>query len=169
MSSLSGAKNDASTFTFFWIDSIKEIQFMILSSQSKRVLEPPSFRNITFLNSRADPLMNPAKSLAGDTGLSIKIYCDDRGRIDKAWGEFRKKMNANIREKVMLDDVIKKFTDRDREKMRKLERDFDVQIRVDQSKGYVRIEGHIADISYIHEEIRKVLKDITDRERKGKI
>ena len=89
---------------------------MILSSQSKRVLEPPSFRNMTFLDSRPDPVMNPAKSLAGDTGLSIKIYCDDRGRIDQAWGEFRRKMNANIRKKVILDYVIKKFTDRDREK-----------------------------------------------------
>ena len=142
---------------------------MILSSQSKRVLEPPSFRNMTFLDSRPDPLINPAKSLARDTGLSIKIYCDYRGRIDQAWGDFRRKMNANIREKVMLDDVIKKFTDRDREKMRTLERDFDVQIQVDESKGYVRIKGHIDDIANIQEETSKVLKDIKERERKGKI
>ena len=142
---------------------------MILSSQSKRVLEPPSFRNMTFLDSRPDPLMNPAKSLAGDTGLSIKIYCDDRGRIDKAWEELRRKINTNILEKVMVDDVIKKFTDQDREKMRTLERDFDVQIQVDQSKGCVRVKGHIDDIANIQEETGKVLKDIKERERKGKI
>ena len=169
MSSLSGAKNDASTFPFFWIDSIKEIQSMILSSQSKRVLEPSSSRNMTFLVFRPDPLINPAKSLAGDTGLSIKIYCDDRVVIEKAWGEFKRRMNANILVKDVVDDVIKKFTDRDREKIRTLERDFDVQIQVDQSKGYVRIKGHIDDIANIQEETLKVLQDIKERERKGKI
>ena len=169
--SLSAGKNEhyASAFTFFWIDSIQEVQSMILSSQSRRVLGPSSFRNMTFLDSRPDPLINPAKSLPGDTGLSVKIYCDSRGRIDKAWGEFKRRMNANILEKIMVDDVIKKITDRDREKMRTLERDFDVQIQVDQIKGYVRIEGHIADIANIQKETLKVLKDIKDRARKGKI
>ena len=110
----------------------------------------------------------PAKMIEADGDISIKIYCDDRGRIEKAWLELKKKINNNIKEQSMNDDVIKKFTDRDREKVRKLERDFDVQIKVDQSKGNVKIKGHIADISYIQEEIRTILKDITENEPKGK-
>ena len=69
---------------------------------------------------------------------------------------------------TISDDVIKKFTNRDLEKVRKLGRDFDVQIQVDQSKGDAKIEGHVADISYIQEEIRKVLTNVEDRECKGK-
>ena len=77
-------------------------------------------------------------------------------------------MNANIKIITMGDDLIKNFTNRDLEKVRKLERDFDVQIQVDQSKGDAKIKGHIADIPYIQEEIRKVLTDVVDREREGK-
>ena len=81
----------------------------------------------------------------------------------RAWEEFKKKMNANIEEKIVSDDVIQKFTDHDLEEIRKLEHDFDVQILIDQSKN------NIADIPNIQEEPRKVLKDIKDRECKGKI
>ena len=140
-----------------------------MSSQTKRVLEPPFFRKTTFHDSRPDPLINPAKSLAGDTGLSIKIYCDDGGRIDKAWKELQRKIKANLRDTTISDNVVKTFTYQDLEKIRKLERDFDIQIMVDQRKGNVRITGHTADIPHIQEEIRIVLKDIKDRECKGKI
>ena len=77
-------------------------------------------------------------------------------------------MDANIKILTISDDVIKKFTNRDLERVCKLERDFDVQIQVDQSKGDAKIKGHIADISYIQEEIRKVLTNVEDRECKGK-
>ena len=71
----------------------------------------------------------------------------------------------------IFESPVFRFTDRDRKKMRKLERNFDVQIGMDQSIRYfnVRIKGHKADIPYIREEIHKGLKGITDRERKGKI
>ena len=106
---------------------------------------------------------------AGDTGPhAIKIYSDDRRWFVRAWGEFKRRMNANIKIITMSDDLINKFTNRDLEKVRKLERDFDVQILVDQSKGDVKIKGHIADISYIQEEIRKFLTIVEDRECKGK-
>ena len=110
----------------------------------------------------------PAKTIEADGGISIKIYCDDRESIEKACKELKRKMKANIKDKNMSDDVIKKFTDRDLERIRKLERDCDVQIKVDQGKGNVIIKGHIDDISNIQEEIRKILKDITENESKGK-
>ena len=111
----------------------------------------------------------PAKSMETDGAICIMIYCDDRGSIEKACAELKRKMKANIDEMNVKDDLIKKFTDRDLDRIRKLERDCDVQIKVEQSKGNVKIKGHIADISSIQEEIRKILKDITENESKGKL
>jgi O-acetyl-ADP-ribose deacetylase (regulator of RNase III) len=108
------------------------------------------------------------KRTAGDEGVSVKIYSDGRGKIKKAWAELKRKMSQNIQEKIMIDDVIKKFTDHDLEILRKLERDFDVLIKADQSKGKVKIKGHISDISSIQDEIRKIMKKITENEIKGK-
>ena len=108
------------------------------------------------------------KRTAGDEGVSVKIYSDDRGKIKKAWAELKRKMSQNIQEKTIIDDVIKKFTDRDLEILRKLERDFDVTIKADQSKGKVKIKGHNSDISNIQDEIRKIMKKITENEIKGK-
>ena len=108
------------------------------------------------------------KRTAGDEGVSVKIYSDDRGKIKKAWAELKRKMSQNIQEKTVTGDVIKKFTDHDLEILRKLERDFDVLIKADQSKGKVKIKGHNSDISSIQDEIRKIMKKITENEIKGK-
>ena len=143
-------KNYTCNFAFLSIDSVQEIKSMILSSQSIR----PGRLTI---------------SPAGVTGLSIKIYCDDRGRIEKACVELMRKLKANIREKIVKDSFIKRFTDRDLEKLRKLERDCDVKIEVCQSIGDIKIKGHITDIPNIQEEIRNILKDIAEKEPKGKI
>ena len=143
-------KNYTFNFAFLSIDSVQEIKSMILPSQSIR----------------PDRL---TKSPAGVTGLSIKIYCDDGGRIEKAGVELMRKMKTNIREKIIQDSFIKRFTDRDLEKLRKLERDCDVKIHVYQSEGEIKIKGHIADIPNIQEEIRNILKDIAEKEPKGKI
>ena len=78
-------------------------------------------------------------------------------------------MDAKIQEKIISDDVIKKITNSDLEKLRKLECHFDVQILVEKSNGNVRIKGHIDDIPNIQGEIIRFLKDIKDSERKGKI
>jgi hypothetical protein len=110
-----------------------------------------------------------AKTTAGDEGISVKIYSDDRGMIEKAWAELKRKMSQNIQEKTMTDDVIKKFTDHDLERLRKLERDFDVTIKADLSKGSVKIKGHISDISSILDEIHKMMKKITENETNGKL
>ena len=101
-------------------------------------------------------------------GLSVKIYSDDRGKLDKAWGEVKRRITQNIKEKEVSDDVIKKFTDGHTEKLRKLERDFDVTVKVDQSKGNIKIKGHIGDVSVVQEEIHKILKEIIENEPKGK-
>ena len=135
------------------IGSLQEIKSKTLSSQSKPT----------------DSLNDPAKSLR-DTGLSIKIYCDDRGRIERAWEEFKRRMSAYIQEKIISDDVIKEIvTERglDLEKIGKLEQNCDVQIKVDKHRGEIRIKGHITVIAKIQEE--KVLNDIKDGAlRKGK-
>ena len=104
----------------------------------------------------------------GDGGLGIKIYSDDRGKLDKAWTELKRRMNENIKEQAMTDDVIKKFTDGHIETLRELERRFDIKIKVEQSKGKIVIKGHISDISTIQEEIRKILREITEKESSGK-
>ena len=135
---------------FLSIGSLQEIKSTTLSSQSKPT----------------DSLNDPAKSLR-DTGLSIKIYCGDRGRIERAWEEFKTSINAYIQEKIISDDVIKEITERDLEIIRNLEHDFDVQIQVDKHKGEIRIKGHVTVIAKIQEE--KVLNDIKDGAHKGNI
>ena len=120
-------------------------------------------------NSGLGRVKNFAKLLPGDKGISIKIYCDDSGRIDRAWEEFKKKLNANISDMTMRDDFIKNITGRDLEKICKLERHFDVEIQMDQRYGNVKIKGHIADILKTQDEISKLRKDIKDRESKGNI
>ena len=116
----------------------------------------------------ASDFPNFAKPLAEDAVMSIKIYCNDRVRIETAWTEFKRMINANIQDMTIGDDVIKKITGRDREKIRKLERDFDVEIQENQRNINLRIKGHIADILNTHDQIWKLLKDIKDRENKGK-
>ena len=136
------------------------------SSSPKSSKATAKLRFSVFGRSKKD---DGAKTTSGDGGISVKIYSDDRGKIEKAWGDLKKKMNQFIEEKTMPDEVIKKFTDGDHEKLRKLESVYDVKIKVDQSKGNVKIKGHITDISTVQEEIRKMLKDITEKESKGKL
>ena len=104
----------------------------------------------------------------GDGGVSIKIYSNDRGKLDKAWGELKRKMNENIKEQHETDDVIKRFTDGHVETLRELERRYDVKIKVEQGKGKLAFKGHISDISNIQGEIRKILREIKEKENSGK-
>ena len=95
--------------------------------------------------------------IKGDGGISITIYSDDRGKIDEAWEELKRHMNQNIQEMIMTDDVIKEFTDRDLEHLRKLERDFDFEIKIDQQKGDVKFKGHVLDIANVQGKIGELL------------
>ena len=113
--------------------------------------------------------IKPAKSVGRDESISIRIYSDDRGKIEKAWEELRRKIRENVHEKTIKNDVIKNFTDRDREKLLVLERDDDVKINVDKSKGTVTIKGYIADVENVRGKMIKILKDIKDNKSKGKI
>ena len=117
---------------------------------------------------RSKRIPKPTLGPGGDGGVSIKIYSDDRGNIHKAWDELKRKMYENIKEQPVTDDVVKKFTDGHVETFRELERHYDVKIKVEQSKGKITIEGHISDIPIIQEEIRKILKKITEKEGNGK-
>jgi hypothetical protein len=113
----------------------------------------------------------PAQTTARDGGTSIKIYSDNSSKIDKIWQELKRKISENILEKTMNDNVITKFSFRDHEKLRNLEREYDVRIEVDCSRGMVRIKGHSVDVANVQEKIAGILKDIKDNERKfeGKI
>ena len=118
-------------------------------------------------------LARSAQTTARDEGRSIKIYSDDRSKIDKVWQELKRMMSENILEKTMTmnDDIINKFSFRDHDMLRKLEREYDVRIEVDCSSGMVRIKGHSVDVANVQEKIAEILKDIKDNERKfeGKI
>ena len=108
----------------------------------------------------------PAKRTARSGGTSIEIYSDERGRIDEAWTEFKKKMDQNIEEKTMTNDVLKKLTDRG--SLSKLELDFDVKIKDDKcGQGEITIRGYNTDVANVQLEIRKILDDIISNERKG--
>ena len=111
----------------------------------------------------------PAKTTVEDEGIFFKIYCDDRGKLDNAWVELKRKMKQNIGDRTICDAIIKRFADDDVDKVRKLEREFDFEIKVDQAIGEVRFRGHILDIPNVQEKIIEVLKDIKFWESKGKI
>ena len=100
-------------------------------------------------------------------GISIKIYSDDRGKIDKAWEELKKKMNENIKEMTMTDEGFKKFADRHMEKLRELERDFNFEIKVNQGKGIVKLKGNIDDVAKVQGKINEILNDVKDDKGKG--
>ena len=120
-------------------------------------------------NSSSPPMTTSQKTgTIKRQGISITIYSDDRGKIDKAWEELKKKMNENIKEMTMSDDVFKKFTGGDLEKLRKLERDYDFEIKVDQDKGVVKFKGNIADIPHVQGKINEILNDIKEDKSKGK-
>ena len=131
---------------------------MIWSSQSESCLEPLFYRYLRLFLLDIE-----------NTEFFIRIYSDAPRKIDRAWREFERLMDAKIQEKIINDDVIKKITNSDLEKLCKLECYFDVQILVEKSNGNVRIKGHIDDIPNIQGEIIRFLKDIKDSERKGKI
>ncbi|CAB4021318.1 poly [ADP-ribose] polymerase 14-like, partial [Paramuricea clavata] len=114
----------------------------------------------------ASHFIKSAKSVGGDESISIRIYSDDRGKIDMAWRELRRKICQNIDEKIINNDVVRNFTDRDLEKLLVLERDNDVKINVDKNKGMVTMEGYFADVATVQERIIKILKDVKDNESK---
>jgi hypothetical protein len=119
-------------------------------------------------NSSHAPRMSFTKLIKRDGGISITIYSDDRGKIDEAWEELKRHMNQNIQEMIMTDDVIKEFTDRDLEQLRKLERDFDFEIKIDQQKGDVKFRGHVLDIANVQGKIGEIVNDIKDNRNRNK-
>ena len=116
-----------------------------------------------------DKYKDAAKDILSNTQQTIQIYSDDLGNIDRAWDELKRRICANIEEKIIYDVAIKKLTDQRLDELRKLERDYDAKIVIDQSKGCIKIKGHISDVSNIQEEIHKLLKEISENEVKGKL
>ena len=147
--------NQITSHVIFFIGAVQEIKSMILSPS------PGS--------KKSSSKLQPGKSTTPEEGIFFKIYCDDRVKFDNAWGDLKNKMHQNIRDITISDGIIKKFADSDVHNLRKLERDFDIEIKIDQVKGKVRLKGHILDISNVYEKIIDILKDFKDNERKGKI
>ena len=134
------------------------------SAASKKLPHAPKLPFNVFRSKK-----QPAKTTVEEQGIFFKIYCDDRGKLYKAWIELNKKMKQNIGDRTISDAIIKKFADGDVDKVRKLERDFDIEIKVDQVRGEVRFKGHLYDIPSVHEKIIEILKDIKDNESKGNL
>ena len=136
-------------------------------SFSKPSEKRPKRRSTQRFESRQKTIPQRRIPLRGE--ISFKIYSDDGGKFDKAWEELKRKMNQNIREKIINDDMVKKFTDHDLRKLNKLEGDYDFEINVDQHKAEVKLKGHILDIANVQEKVNEILKDAKDNENKGKI
>ena len=149
----------------------------------KRNVVPTPGRHTSLVKDAAKAYGDPTSSSAAskksphapttveEEGIFIKIYCDDRGKLDKAWVELKRKMKQNIGDRYICDAVIIKFTHGDVDKVRKLEREFDIEIKVDQARCEIRFRGHILDIPNVQEKIIEVLKDIKydESSKKGKI
>ena len=133
------------------------------SSRKTSTVSPPTLRFSVFRSRKGS-----TKADVDSGGLSVKIYSDDRRKLDKVWGEVKRRITQYIKEKEISDDVIKKFTDGHTKTLRKLERDFDVTIKVNQIIGNIKIKGHIDDVAVVQEEIHKILKEIIENEPKGK-
>ena len=100
-------------------------------------------------------------SSAKTTGIFLRIYSDDQRKIDKAWDKLKKKIDGNIDERPIRDDMIKKFTVNDLDNLRKLERDLDFVIKVDKNQGEVTFKGHVHDIPNVQEKINEIVKGKT--------
>ena len=108
-----------------------------------------------YISSECDA--DPAKT----TGIFLRIYSDDERKIGKAWDKLKKKIDENIDERPVRDDMIKKFTVNDLENLRKLERDLDFVIKVDKNQGEVTFKGHVHDIPSVQEKINEIVKGKT--------
>ena len=93
----------------------------------------------------------------------IKIYSDSQQNNDRAWEELKRKLDENIQEKNIINDVIKKFTQYDIWKLNKLARDFDFQVKVIKRKGHLMFRGHRLDMRNVEEKIGDILKDVKDK------
>ena len=172
--------NQITCHIIFFIGAVQEIKSMIVSPAGKTLLvaasvplnnRSPKSSSAGSKKSSPKPRFNVFRpqSLREEEGIFFKIYCDDRGKFYKAWGDLKKKMHQNICDRTISDGIIKKFADSDVHNLRKLERDFDIEIKIDQLKGEVRLKGHILDIPNVYEKIIDILKDFKDNESKGKI
>ena len=169
--------NQITSHVIFFIGAVQEIKSMILSTASKTlpVAAPVPLNNGSKSSSAGSKKSSlklgfnvlRSQSFCKEEGIFFKIYCDDRGKFDKAWGDLKKKMHQNICDRTISDGIIKKFADSDVHNLRKLERDFDIGIKIDQVKGEVRLKGHILDIPNVHEKIIDILKDFKDNESEG--
>ena len=100
---------------------------------------------------------DPAKT----TGIFLRVYSDDQRKIDKAWDKLKKKIDENIDERPVRDDMIKKFTVNDLDNLRKLERNLDFVIKVDKNQGEITFKGHVHDIPNVQEKINEIVKGKT--------
>ncbi|XP_046856473.1 protein mono-ADP-ribosyltransferase PARP9-like isoform X2 [Xenia sp. Carnegie-2017] len=98
------------------------------------------------------------------SGLSVKILFDDMKLVESAWSDFLKRMEENIIEHTIRNETIKKIGESEKKKISEVERNFDVTIKVDFTKGKACINGHFLDIPAIVDALRNMLKKIEEKE-----
>ena len=104
----------------------------------------------------------------GDTQLCFRIYGQDKKVIEKAWRELSTKLKELIHEAKIKDQDVKKLSKPEIREIVKLGTKHDVEVRVEKDLGRVTIRGHSSDVSSVHNKVHKMLKNIMDREKKGK-
>ena len=110
--------NQITSHVIFFIGAVQEIKSMILSPASKTlpVAAPVPLNNRSPKSSSAGSKKSSPKprfnvfrpqSLREEEGIFFKIYCDDRVKFDRAWGDLKKKMDQNFRDITISDRIIK--------------------------------------------------------------
>ncbi|XP_046838991.1 protein mono-ADP-ribosyltransferase PARP14-like [Xenia sp. Carnegie-2017] len=138
----------------------------------------------TYFSSKPDARSNPKRSIESfnvfrsktfgkskikvnapeASGLSVKIFSDDMEFVDSAWSDFLKRMEENIVEHNIRNETIKKFGESETKKISEVERNFDVTIKVDFTKGEACINGHVLDIPEIIAALGDMFKEIEEKE-----
>ena len=104
----------------------------------------------------------------GDTQLCIRIYGQDKKVIEKAWRELSTKLKELIHEGEIENQEVKKLSKPEIREIEKLGTKHDVEVRVKKDVGRVTIRGHSSDVSTVQNKVYEILKNIMDREKKGK-
>ncbi|XP_046856545.1 protein mono-ADP-ribosyltransferase PARP14-like [Xenia sp. Carnegie-2017] len=98
------------------------------------------------------------------SSLSVKIFSDDMKYVESAWSDFLKSMEEKLTEHTIRNETIKKFGESEKKKIREVERNFDVTIKVDFTKGEACINGHVSDIPEITDALGNMFKEIEEKE-----
>ncbi|XP_046838993.1 protein mono-ADP-ribosyltransferase PARP15-like [Xenia sp. Carnegie-2017] len=98
------------------------------------------------------------------SGLSVKIFSDDMKCVESGWSDFLKRMKENLKKHTICNETIKKFGESEKKKISEVERNFDVTIKIDFTKGEACINGNVKDFPKINDELGNMFKEIEEKE-----